>query len=136
MGNVYLTPEAVLDVEYVPLFNFSNLGAWRKIFLALNWVSSISISLAMVSAPILALFGNTEEVAGISIWQIIILLLIVLLSLGYAYWLHRAVCGRILLQISILAGVQIIPMLNPVGLIILLAIRSTSKTEISKASET
>ena len=108
----------------------------RKIFLALNWVSSISISLAMVSAPILALFGNTEEVAGISIWQIIILLLIVLLSLGYAYWLHRAVCGRILLQISILAGVQIIPMLNPVGLIILLAIRSTSKTEISKASET
>ena len=111
-------------------FTFSNLGVWRKIYLALNWVSLLGISLLFLKS-----FISVALESGLTFQGTLISAVLILIFPFYCYWLHISVSKRKLDQLTVLTIVQIIPSVNPVSALILFAIRSTSKTE-REASQT
>jgi hypothetical protein len=121
MSNFYKNPDLELVDSGAPDFIYQSLGIWRKIFLVINWLGAILFSVALIFVAI-----NEEDKSvdlGISA------LIVLLLTLAYAYWLHVAVATRNVTQLLIIALLNIIPFLNPVSAILVFAIRSTSKSE-------
>lgn len=66
--------------------------------------------------------------------RVLTLLVMSVVLLGYAYWVHYAVCTRNLTQLTVLAIINLFPFLNPIAMIVLFAIRSTSKKEMEATS--
>ncbi len=132
MENAYKKPQSNLVRPGEVDFTFGNLGIWRKIYLSLNWAITLIASLSMLLPLFVASTDNVP--AGVGIWQLIVNIVIIVLILSYAYWFHVAVTRRNVLQLLILAIIQIVPLLNPISLVILLAIRSTSKKEVEMAA--
>ena len=99
-------------------YSFSNLGMWRKIFLVLNILGSgMFISIYV--------WAHLKGDASIGLF-----IFCVVFSLE-SVWLYHAVSQRKLKQLKVLAFLSIIPMGNLVLLLIMLAIISTTKKEIS-----
>lgn len=98
-------------------FTFSNLGIWRKLYLICNWVVlAITIYYLAVSNLI-----NEEP--------FVVLLLLSAYCVG-VIWLHMAVVGRKVTQLRWIAGLNLIPCLNPVSALVVWFIGSTSKQEV------
>lgn len=97
-------------------FAFDNLGIWRKIYIIINWLALIVISVIFL--------GHGELTPEI--------LFLLFLGWSFTIWLHMAIVGRKVIQLRWLAGLSLIPLLNPVGAIIIWLISSTSKDEIEQ----
>jgi len=95
---------------------FQNLGIWRKIYLILNWLGLIIASVMLL---------DSEKIAPE-------LLFLVFLGWPFLIWLHAAVVGRKVIQLRWLAGLSLIPLMNPVGAIVIWLISSISKEEAEK----
>lgn len=123
MSNIYEQPNAdLLQPEEVE-FTFSNLGIWRKIYLALNWLVGIAFLIAMV-------IGLAEPAQQPDSTDSLIMVLLTLLYLAFCLWVHIAICKRKLGQLIALIVIQIFPLFNPVSALIFWAIYSTSKKEV------
>lgn len=106
---------AMEDIEY----SFSNLGIWRRIYLAIQLLLSGTFLCLCVWAYFIA--------DGISLG----LLILSLVAAAFSTWIYVAVSQRKLKQLKVIAFLSIIPMGNLVLLLIMLAIISTTKKEIS-----
>lgn len=125
MNDIYEPPKSTVGSDERVDLVFSTLGVWRKIFLVLNWI----FTSAFVFILILGLILGIDS--GETIFDFMIVLFVACFMVGYAVWLHVSVSQRNITQLSILSFVQLVPFLNPIVFLILLAIRSTSKKEIA-----
>lgn len=103
-------------------FTFDNLGIWRKIYLILNWLVLIVVSVIFLISVISLGSRGTIETFFLLFW-----------GWPLTIWLHMAIIGRKVIQLRWLAGLNLIPLLNPVGAIVIWLISSTSKDEIEKS---
>lgn len=100
-------------------FSFSNLGVWRKIYLGINWALSIFIVVTFIAAGL-------DKDGGL-----FVSLTFTAFIMAYTFWLHYAITHRKVTQLTVLTIIQVIPLLNPVGALVMFAIRSTSIKEVN-----
>jgi len=97
-------------------FNYSNLGVYRKIYLALVCIGTLFLSAVLISS-----FANE------GFYEYSFLYLSAFL-IGRAIWLCVAVSRRSVQQLYVLALLSI---LNPLGALLILWIATVSKREAS-----
>jgi len=100
---------------------YKSLGIWRKIYLWLNWISLIILAFILITNPQVAL--SPMEAIYLGIYSV--------LGLPYVIWLHMATVNRKVLQLRILAGVNIGFFANPLSAAVVWMIGSVSKDELS-----
>lgn len=122
MNQIDKTQNPVLTDGKSIEFTFSSLGIWRKIFLVVNWI----VSIFLVAVLLFFTFSENKQIDV----NLAVVVFAILCLLGYSYWLHVAVSKRKVGHLAILLITQIVPFGNPIGALMLFAIRSTSKSEL------
>jgi hypothetical protein len=111
-GEWYVAYSELSSPDTGNTFSFDNLGIWRKSYLLLNWIALLALSWIIVLTP-----GEPGPEAFIFLFVV----------WPYTIWLHLAIVGRKVIQLRWLCGLTAIPLMNPVGAIIIWVIGSTSK---------
>lgn len=122
MNDIYKSPESILTKAEPIEFTFRSLGVGRKIYIGFHWLVSVLI------CAFLTLGAAMDE--NLSFGDIMLLLFVFSILLGYAYWVHYAVVTRNLTQLLVLIIINIIPFMNPISAIILFLVRSRIKREV------
>lgn len=111
-GKWYVAYSEISSPDTGNTFTFDNLGIWRKSYLVLNWIALLALSWIIVLTP----YAPGPEV-----------LIFLFVVWPYTIWLHMAIVGRKVIQLRWLCVFTVIPLMNPVGAIIIWVIGSTSK---------
>ncbi len=122
MENEIKTTESEAETKVQIAFSFSNLGIWRKIYLALNWIGCVFMVIIFVSMPFTDYPESTPA-------QPMVVFVIAILVFAYTFWLHKAMVTRNLTQLLILTIIQVVPLFNPISALIMFLVRNTSKKE-------
>lgn len=117
--NVYDAPNASLSTNNSKKASFTSLNFWRKLYLVLMWIGTTLMTIAFIGAGI-----DSPEVSIIHSG------LFASLMLGFTYWHHRAIVSRNLKHITILAVLNLIPLGNLIGCLIMFSIRRVTKKEL------
>lgn len=121
--NLYSTPEADVSGEKPKLVaSFGTLNFWRKAYLVLMWFGTACILLGVGAILTLPELDDTFNM-GIEFF------IMFLLIAGISLWTHIAIVKRLNGQIVALAIINLFPLLNLIGLLIMLSILRVTKKE-------
>ncbi len=94
--------------------NFDTLNGWRKAYIVFNWI--------VCGVYTLMLFNAGDTIGAF----------LVVVSIGFAYWVHVSIAKRKLNHITAIAVLTLFPGLNILGCLILVWIRQVTKKEIEQ----
>lgn len=117
-SDVYSAPNSELSKKEEKSASFSSLNFWRKFYIVLIWLGSLLTSTLFIWAAV----GSPELSIGFSVGFSLVIL-------GVTYWHHHAIVSRNLTQITLLAILNLIPLANLIGCLIMVSIRRVTKKE-------
>lgn len=100
---------------------YKSLGFWRKAYLFFNWFYTVTLFL---------IFGWIIATDRSVFFGIYLFIPLAFLSLGLAYWIHRATVHRKIRQLLVIVLLNIFPFPNPVAVILVFLIWLASHSEL------
>ncbi len=100
--------------------SFSTLNFWRKFYVVFQWAGAVILSGLLVFVGVVS-----EDI------DLLVVILLSFLIIGFAYWNHVAIVSRNLDQITLLTILNLVPLSNLIGCLIMFSIRRVTKNELA-----